>query len=38
VDAELQRHGAVAGHGEDVEELLEVGAMVLVVAVRDGHA
>src|SRR5262249_48156909 len=37
-DPELHRHGAVAGDGEDVEQLLEVGAVVLVVAVRDGQA
>src|SRR5439155_25315003 len=33
LDAEVHRHGAVARDGEDVEQLLEVGAMVLVVAV-----
>src|SRR5271157_3715658 len=35
LDTELHRDGAVAGHGEDVEQLLEVGAVVLVVA--PGH-
>jgi hypothetical protein len=35
--AELHRHGAVAGDGEDVEQLLEVGAMVLVVAPGGGQ-
>src|SRR3974377_1804305 len=38
LDAELHGHGAVAGDGEDVEQLLEVGAVVLVVAVGDGQA
>ena len=38
LDAEVHRHGAVARDGEDVEELLEVGAVVLVVAVGDGQA
>ena len=37
LDAELHRHGAVAGDREDVEQLLEVGAMVLVVAPGDGQ-
>ena len=37
LDAELHRHGAVARDREDVEELLEVGAMVLVVAPGDGQ-
>ena len=38
LDAELHRHGAVAGDGEDIQELLEVGAMVLVVPPGDGRA
>ena len=37
LDAELHRHAAVAGDGEDVEQLLEVGAMVLVVSPGDGQ-
>ena len=37
LDAELHRHGAVARDGEDVEQLLEVGAVVLVVAPGDGQ-
>ena len=37
LDPELHRHGAVAGDGEDVEQLLEVGAVVLVVAPGDGQ-
>ena len=32
----LHRHGAVAGDGEDVQQLLEVGAMVLVMPPGDG--
>src|SRR5262245_30597689 len=36
LDAKLHRHGAVAGHSEDVEQLLEVRAVVLVVA--PGHS
>ena len=38
LDPELHRHGAVAGDREDVKQLLEVGAMVLVVAPGDGQA
>ena len=38
LDPELHRHGTVACDGEDVEQLLEVGAVVLVVAVGDGQA
>src|SRR5439155_14271190 len=38
LDAEVDRHGAVARDGEDVEELLEVGPVVLVMAVGDGQA
>jgi hypothetical protein len=37
LDAELHGHGAVAGDREDIEELLEVGAMVLVVPPGDGE-
>ena len=37
LDAELHRHGAVARNGEDVEQLLEVGAMVLIVSPGDGQ-
>src|SRR5205085_8746056 len=33
LDAEVDRHGAIAARGEDVEQVLEVGAMVLVVPV-----
>jgi hypothetical protein len=36
-DAELHRHGPGANHGEDVEELLPVRAMVLVVSVGHGQ-
>jgi hypothetical protein len=38
LDLELHGHGAVPRHGEDVEQLPEVEAVVLVVAVRDGQA
>jgi hypothetical protein len=38
LDPELHRHGAVACDGEDIKRLLEVRAMVLVVAVGDGQA
>jgi hypothetical protein len=37
LDPELHGHGAVARHGEDVEQLLQVGPVVLVVAVGDGQ-
>ena len=37
-NAELHRDGAVAGDREDVEELLEVGTMVLVVAPGHGQS
>ncbi len=37
LDAELHRHGAVAGDREDVQQLLEVGAMVLVVSPGGGR-
>ena len=37
LDPELHRHGAVAGDREDVEQLLEVGAVVLVVPPGDGQ-
>ena len=35
--AEVQRHAAVGGDGEDEQQLLQVGAMVLVVAEGDGQ-
>ena len=38
LDAELHRDGAIAGHGEDIEQLLEVRAVVLVVAPRHRQA
>ena len=37
-DAEVHGHGAVAGDGEDVQELFQVGAVVLVVAPGDGRS
>ena len=37
LDPELHRHGAVAGDREDVEQLLQVGAVVLVVPPGDGQ-
>ncbi len=37
LDPELDRHGAVAGDGEDEEQLLEVGAMILVMPPGDGR-
>ena len=36
-DLEIQRDRAVPGHREDVEQLLEVGPMVLVVTPGDRH-
>ena len=36
LDPELHRHGAVAGDREDIQQLLEVGAVVLVVSPGDG--
>ena len=36
-DLEIQRNRAVPGHCEDVEQLLEVGPMVLVVTPGDRH-
>src|SRR5262249_54123669 len=38
LDPEVHRHGPVATDGEDVEQLLEVGAVILVVAVGDRQA
>src|SRR5207302_93333 len=38
LDPEVHGDGAVAGDREDIEQLLEVGAVVLVVAVGDGQA
>ncbi len=37
LDSELNGHGTVTRHGEDIEELLEVGAMVLVMSPGDGQ-
>ena len=38
LDPEVHRHGTVAADGEDVEQLLEVGAVILVVAPGDRQA
>ena len=38
LDPEVHRHGTVAADGEDVEQLLEVGAVILVVAPGDREA
>ena len=35
--AEVQRHAAVGGDGEDEQQLLQIGTMVLVVAEGDGQ-
>ena len=38
LDPKVHRHGTVATDGEDVEQLLEVGAVVLVVPPGDRQA
>jgi hypothetical protein len=38
LDPEVHRHGTIACDSEDIQQLLEVGAVVLVVAVGDGQA
>jgi hypothetical protein len=38
LNPEVHRHGTVAADGEDVEQLLEVGAVILVVAPGDREA
>jgi hypothetical protein len=37
-DLEIQRNRPIPGHREDVEQLLEVGPMVLIIAPRDRHS
>ena len=38
LDPELYGHGPITGDRENIKQLLEVGAVVLVVAVGDGQA